>query len=131
MRRNALKGFRYITRWILLIGVITGIFFSSGEGIQLLPFPISPDNSEKGSFFLQAERGKSYTLSIRNFAHSLSIKSKIQKNVKDLACSDLCANEFDVNRFFSFALKQNHLEIGFFYAYRFFNLSSSRAPPIV
>ena len=125
-----LKKFRYVLRWLLITIVITGIFFSNGEGIQLLPFPVSPDKNEKSSF-LQDEESKSYTISARKFSHSRPIKTKIQKNTKDFSCLGLCANQFDGEKFFISQFEQNHPKTVFIYSSRILHTYSTRGPPLV
>lgn len=131
MRKISLKGFRYAAHWILLIGVLPGIFFSSGEGIQLMPFPASQNTNEKKSSFLEDEREKYYAFSVHNYTNSLSIKSKVQKNVKDFDESKPDANEFRVEKLSVSPSQQYCGEIAYFYDFRFLTSSSNRAPPML
>ncbi|CAN5336261.1 hypothetical protein BH20ACI2_BH20ACI2_18830 [soil metagenome] len=57
-------------RWFLLICVLAGSFFSSGEGVQLLPFPDRDEPSEKGASDLAGGTHRSYTLSVHNLTSS-------------------------------------------------------------
>ena len=131
MGRNIQKNFQYITRWLLLISVLTGIFFSNGEGVQLFPFPVSPDTAEKNSNSLEEEGNcKSYYLSAHKFTNlSLSLKSKSQKNTKGYACGTIYANNSGETAFFSLLLKQNFKETTPFYTSGFLIQPSDRAPP--
>lgn len=88
--------FLYVARCILLISVLSGICFSSGEGVQLLPFPVREEGSEKSARLLPFKNFKSYNISARSSgAHSLAHKIKSQKNIKkDLACGQLPAGAF-------------------------------------
>lgn len=127
-----LDRFQQIIRWFLLISVLSGIFFSSGEGVHLLPFPVSSDSSEKSSYPFGVKSYKSYTLSAHNqSSHSLLLKAKFQKNNKDYACGALRANEFSPVKFVYPSLEQSHKEEGLFYTSSFLILPSDRAPPII
>ncbi|HEY8563771.1 MAG TPA: hypothetical protein VIL74_25555 [Pyrinomonadaceae bacterium] len=68
-------------RWILLFGVLTALFFSGGEGIQLLPFPEGPGSDSDLTSSAPAENSKSYAFSVFSsrsyYAH---FKSKFQKD---------------------------------------------------
>lgn len=123
------KGVSYITRWFLLIGVLSGIFFSSGEGVQLMPFPASQSKNEKKSSFLEDEREKYYAFSVHNFTNSLSIKSKVQKNIKDFDESKPDANEFRIEKLSVSQSERKYSRDACFYAVRFLNSPSNRAPP--
>src|SRR5215203_6642815 len=93
--RNVANNLQYITRWFLLIGVMTGIFFSGGEGIRLLPFPAISDITEKKSVAQQDESYKPYSLSLHNSAgFAVVLKAKVQKNLKQLDYVDIFRNEF-------------------------------------
>lgn len=130
--RDVLNKVNYVTRWFLLIGVMTGICFSSGEGIQLLPFPASPEQTEKNTIPQQDEKFKAYTLSVLSSAiHTSAVKSKVQKDLKQPACADIigCRIEF-INHHFQPSARVD-------FAVRFFPTSifpatpSSRAPPAI
>ena len=70
------------TRWIFIFGVLTGLFFSGGEGIQLFPFPVTEVNTSKISASDFEQYSKSYAFSVfssRNY--STLLKSKFQKHI--------------------------------------------------
>lgn len=67
-------------RWILILGVLAGLCFSSGEGVQLLPFPITESNNSENTSSNLEKNLKSYALSVHNSGnHSPSLKFKFQK----------------------------------------------------
>lgn len=81
--KDVLNNFQTFIRRFLIIGVITGLFFSSGEGIRLLPFPATFVGSEKNTDQKISDVFKSYSFSDYNYAsHSRVIKLKDQKNFK-------------------------------------------------
>jgi hypothetical protein len=133
MEKNVLDRFQQIIRWFLLFSVLTGIFFSNGEGIHLLPFPVSSESNEQSTYSFEAKSRKSYTLSARNQNNrSLLLKAKFQKdNNKDFSCGALSANEFSHVKIVRFSLKQNHKEEKLFYTSSFLIFPSDRAPPVI
>jgi len=67
-------------RCILIFGVLTGLFFSGGEGIQLFPFPITEVNTSKVSASHAEENSKSYAFSVFSYRnYSAFLKVKFQK----------------------------------------------------
>lgn len=130
---NVLNKFQIITRWFLIAGVLSGLFFSSGEGVQLLPFP-SPLSaaSEKNTFSFQNENCKSYSLSVHNSAaYSVVVKSKPQKNLKYLACANFFGNNLRPSKFFSAMVRRNNSEPAFFKPANLITSPSDRAPPAI
>ncbi len=68
-------------RWILILGLLAGLFFSGGEGIQLLPFPVSECDSAALNVSDFEDNSKSYAFSVfssRSF--SALLKAKFQKD---------------------------------------------------
>lgn len=76
-------------RWVLIFGLLAGLFFSGGEGIRLMPFPVSEIDNSKIAETSNAgigvsaleENSKSYAFSVfssRSF--SAFLKAKFQKN---------------------------------------------------
>src|SRR5215203_4116315 len=71
----------YCARRLFIFGVLAGLFFSSGEGIQLLPFPVAEGHNFKVTASVPEESSKSYAFSVfssRNY--SALLKSKSQKD---------------------------------------------------
>jgi hypothetical protein len=137
MKKNEpLKTFQTSARWILLIGLLTGIFFSSGEGIRLWPFPLSPNQEARGGgkgggdlASLSDEKSNSYIFSVRGSAHSLSVKFKAQKNLKDFALCGLFANEFDSKKVLILHSEKNYCQSGGSHDSGFLLSTAGRAPP--
>lgn len=132
MKRKSLNKFQYLTRWFLLFSVLIGIFFSSGEGVHLLPFPVTTESSKKGTYPFRAGSNKSYTLSVHNAGnHSFSLKSNTQKAAKDLASGVLFVNEIDKAEFLVFPGIRNYQTNPIFYPSEFLISPSDRAPPVI
>ena len=131
MRKESLKTLRHLTRWIILCGVLTGIFFSSGEGLQLMPFPDSPVGAGKSASRMRDEREKFYSFSVHSFPLSLSLKSKVQKGSDHFVCSNACASEFEIAGFLISQPAASPFERPFFYASPSFLIPSGRAPPAI
>ncbi|HEY0457886.1 MAG TPA: hypothetical protein VGC97_01970 [Pyrinomonadaceae bacterium] len=69
-------------RWLFIFGVLAGLFFSSGEGIQLLPFPVAEGANLKVNASVPEVNSKSYAFSVfssRNY--SALLKAKFQKDI--------------------------------------------------
>ena len=120
-------------RWIFIFGVLSGLFFSSGEGIQLLPFPIGESTDSKNTTSALEKNLKSYALSVHNSSsHSALLKSKFQKHVNQYLpggnlifdWSNACANLGLQSRFHCQEANLSHSAI-------FLILQSDRAPPTV
>lgn len=81
MRRFASLNLQNRIRWIFIFGVLAGLFFSGGEGIQLLPFPATKNNNAENAFFVLEKNPKSYAFSVHNSGNlSPLVKSKYQKH---------------------------------------------------
>ena len=68
-------------RWILIFGLLAGLFFSGGEGIQLLPFPVSERGNSEIDVSVRDDNSKSYAFTVfssRSF--STLLKAKFQKD---------------------------------------------------
>jgi hypothetical protein len=122
--------FQFITRWIVMTGVLTGLFFSSGEGLQLLPFPPSPD---KSSVHFENGKSKPYSLSVHNFgAQQTFIKNKVQKNQKKIFDFDgICGSKLKPSKFSFSANVKIRRESDFYIAHRLNAAPSDRAPPVL
>lgn len=131
--RNVLNKIQIVTRWFLIAGVLSGLFFSSGEGVQLLPFP-SPISAafEKNKVSFQDENSKSYSLSVHNSAaNSVVVKSKPQKNLKDLAGAKGFGDDLRQPKFISATVRQNNSQPAFFKTSNLITAPSDRAPPAI
>jgi hypothetical protein len=125
MLRNVTKKLNYITRWLLLIGVLGGLFFSNGEGIQLFPFP---DSTEKNSLLFQAEINKNYSISAHN---STFVQFKAQKDCNHAVTQNLPLNNFQATKFRVLSTDQVRCKSNFYYNLRAPILQSDRASPII
>lgn len=121
-------------RWLFIYGVLFGLLFSSGEGIQLMPFPLSAESKvSKLNAFSREDASKSYAFSIFSSRNSFtSLKAKFQKDADQYLSGeqstpersetpdDLCsfaAENFKPARFLHFALVPRS--------------RSKRAPPMI
>ncbi len=130
--RSVLNKIQIIARWFLIAGVLSGLFFSSGEGVQLMPFPSPSAAAEKNKISFQDGNSKSYSLSVHNSAaNSVVVKSKPHKNLKDLACAKGFGNSLRPSKFFSATVRQNNSEPAFFKPSNLITSPSDRAPPVV
>lgn len=133
MRRHLSNKISPVARWFVLIGVLSGIFFSSGEGLRLLPFPFTTENNQTRSSFENPKNLNSYNLSVHNFSRTLlELKSKLQKETKDsfiIGNSDYRWSIFAKN--FQFQTNANFAENKSFYLSTFLISPSGRAPPAI
>jgi hypothetical protein len=121
------------TSWIFIFSVLVGLFFSSGEGVQLFPFPITEESNASKSFSFLEKNPKSYAFSIYNFGnHSLLFKSKFQKHVnKHLAGARLIFNWSNANAIFYFHSAYNSRETGHWHISAPKGSLTDRGPPII
>ena len=87
MKRIELNPIPCPVRCLLLVGILTGIFFSSGEGVRLLPFPEPLANPEKHSS-IKTRKAGTYNFSVHN---STNLHSKTLKTQRNLKCEIGCA----------------------------------------
>lgn len=121
----------FITRWFVMIGVLAGLFFSSGEGIQLLPFPNSPERAGKVTVRLENEKSKPYSLSVHNTgAQQNFVKNKVQKDQKILDFAAV-GSKLKPEKFTHAPVIQNFHEPAFYIAHNLSASPSNRAPPAV
>jgi len=120
-------------RWIFIFGLLAGLFFSGGEGIQLFPFPFAECNDSKITVSVPEKNPKSYTFSVfssRNYSTLLKLKFQKHGN-QDLFgeswafdWSETCAN-------FCRQTAQNRQEANLLRLAFVISSQSDRAPPIV
>lgn len=121
-----------MNRWLLLIGVLTGLFFSSGEGIHLLPFPEAPAQASQKTIPCRNETYIAYSFSVHNAAvYSAKAKSKVQKDFKDPACVDVLSSKFQPVKFRNAPAALPHSGQGFSAIPIFLTSPSDRGPPII
>ncbi len=120
-------------RWILILGVLTGLFFSGGEGIQLLPFPIAEDCNSKNTASILEKNLKSYALSVHNSGNHFTLfKSKFQKHANQYpAAGHLTFVWSSVHTKLFLQSAGNREEVNLSHAAGFLTSQSGRAPPAV
>jgi hypothetical protein len=133
MRRFASMTRQNCTRWIFIFSVLAGLFFSGGEGIQLLPFPIAEDNNSKNTSSTLETNLKSYAFSVHNSAnHSTLLKSKFQKHANQyLAGGYFLPDWSNVHANFCLQSAHNREETDFSHISLVLSSQSDRAPPTV
>jgi hypothetical protein len=120
-------------RLILIIGLLAGLFFSGGEGIQLFPFSLSDGNNSKNSFAIIKDSQKQYALSVHTSGNHLSLlKSKFQKHTNQyLSVRDLIFDWSNARSDFCLQSPQIREEAGFSPVTFVSRSQSDRAPPAV
>ncbi len=120
-------------RWIFIFGVLAGLFFSGGEGIRLLPFPIAEGNNSKNTAFHSRKNLKSYAFSVHNSGnHSSLIKSTSQKDTNQyLLGGHLTFDWSNIRGNFCLQPARNREKANLSHASVFLSSQSDRAPPKV
>lgn len=130
--KDVLKNLKSFSRWFFVIGVMTGLFFSGGEGIQLFPFSVASTEVESSADQLQTGESKSYAFSVYNSnSHSGIAKTKNQKNTKYFDLADVVKNRWHTIEFLYSPTKQNYQRTAFSTSAEIFISPSDRAPPAV
>lgn len=130
--KDALKILKSFTRLILIVGVMTGLFFSGGEGIRFLPFPPTVAQTEKDAFQVHSGKSKSYAFSVYNSnLHNGKVKSKNQKNIKIFDLADVVKNRRQTIDFLYLSAKPNYYRAAFSISTDIFISPSDRAPPVI
>lgn len=119
------------TRWIFIFGVLAGLFFSGGEGIRLLPFPIAEAGNSKNTASILEKNLKSYAFSVHNFGnYSSLIKSKSQKHINQyLPGGHLIFDWSNVRAIFHLQPARRREKANLSHASVFLSSPSDRAPP--
>lgn len=119
-------------RWFILIGVLSGLFFSSSEGIRLMPFPDAAVHAEEKSSYLGQEQNN-YNFSVSRFGtHSFESKPLFQKHLSRYPAGNV-PNRFNFTvtgkiYFLNFSAFDQD---GTFYSSVLLNSPSDRGPPKV
>jgi len=121
------------TRRFLIIGAMLGLFFSSGEGIHLLPFTAASTGDKENTVHFESGKSKSYSYSVHNsIAHLVQVKSKAQKNLKDFdSAGKFSGGEFQLPKFFGAIIGHSYHQPVFFNPSIFTASPSDRAPPVI
>ncbi len=114
-----------------MFGVLTGLFFSGGEGIRLLPFPIAEGNNSKNTASILEKNLKSYALSVHNSSnYSPLLKSKSQKHTNQyLPGGHLTFDWANIRGNLCLPPPVNREEANLSHASVFLSSQSDRAPP--
>jgi hypothetical protein len=131
---NSLNKLQFVTRWVLLLGVMTGLCFSSGEGIQLLPFSAASGAGAQNVSQIEIGKSKFYSYSVRHSAaQSVAVKSKEQKDSAffDAAGMSRFSAEFQPPKAFSARSSQNYHQPVLFNRSPVTAAPSDRAPPVI
>ena len=133
MRTFPSNAWQNYTRWILIFGLLAGLFVSSGEGVQLFPFPISEGNNSKNSSALNEKSQKSYAFSVHNSGgHLPTLQSKFQKQANQyLPVGRLTVGWSNFQANFCLTSARQREEADFSRASLVLGSLSDRAPPAV
>jgi len=120
-------------RLILLFGLLAGLFFSGGEGVQLFPFPVAKADSSKNTAALLEKNLKSYAFSVHNSGNHLpTLQSKFQKNANQcLPVGRLIVGWSNFQANFCLTSARQREEADFSRASLVLGSLSDRAPPAV
>jgi hypothetical protein len=121
------------TRWILIFGLLAGLFFSSGEGVQLFPFPIAEGDSSKNTASIDVNNQKFYAFSVHNSGvHLPTLQSKSQKQTNQyLHVGRLTVGWSNFKANFCLTSARQREEADFSRASLVLGSLSDRAPPAV
>lgn len=118
---------------IILLNVLTGLLFSCGEGVRLLPFP-NYEIAGTSQSQLKSDNKIPYQPNIHRFETDQgNLQKKIQRDNPQKLFSDECQKIDKI----SFLFSQNHCknqELSGFKHFRsnlFFDSEGSRAPPFM
>jgi len=133
MRTIPSNAWQNYTRWILIFGLLAGLFFSSGEGIQLFPFPIAEGDSSKNTASIDVNNQKFYAFSVHNSGgHLPTLQSKFQKQTNQyLHVGRLSVGWSNFQANFRLASARHREEADFSHTCIVLGSLSDRAPPII
>jgi len=133
MKLFPFKTWQNYVRLILLFGLLAGLFFSGGEGVQLLPFPVAKADSSKNTAALLEKNLKSYAFSVHNSGNHLpTLQSKFQKNANQcLPIGRLIVGWSNFQANFCLTSAHNREEANFSRPAVFPSSQSDRAPPVI
>jgi hypothetical protein len=133
MKRFASMRRQTSARWVFIFGVLAGLFFSGGEGIQLFPFPVAEAKTSKISASNLDEHSKSYAFSVfssRNY--STLLKSKFQKDANQyLSGERFTPDRSETRADFCRKTARNRHEAGLLHISHVLSSPSKRAPPVI
>jgi len=131
MKLFPFKTWQNYVRLILLFGLLAGLFFSSGEGIQLFPFPIAEGDSSKNTASIDVNNQKFYAFSVHNSGgHLPTLQSKSQKQTNQyLHVGHLTFGWSSLQANFCLPSAHNREEADFSHTSLVLSSQSDRAPP--
>jgi hypothetical protein len=118
---------------ILIFGLLAGLFFSAGEGVQLFPFPIAEGDSSKNTASIDVNNQKFYAFSVHNSGgHLPTLQSKFQKQTNQyLHVGRLTVGWSNFQANFCLQSARNCEKADFSHASVFPISQTDRAPPII
>lgn len=120
-------------RWVFIFGVLAGLFFSGGEGIQLFPFGVAEDKTSNITASNFEQNQKSYAFSVfssRNY--SALLKSKFQKDTNQYLSGGDWNFDWSQNcEIFCLPAVRNPEKTNVFHLSLVLSSPSDRAPPLV
>jgi hypothetical protein len=133
MRAFHAKTQQHDTRWIILFGLLAGLFFSGGEGIQLMPFRIAKAGNSKNTSLLRGNNSKSYALSVHNSnKYSPLLKFKSHKDSKQHSASGhLTFNGLNASANYYLQSVCSRNEAEFLHIILLLDSQSERGPPVL
>jgi hypothetical protein len=133
MKRFASATRKSCARWIFIFGVLAGLFFSGGEGIQLLPFPVIEANNSKNTSFILESNSKSYAFTVFSSGnYSTLFKSKFQKHANQhLSGANPTFSRLDAGANFCRQAAQIRQEANLLHLAAVADSQSNRAPPAI
>ncbi len=120
-------------RWLLIYGVLVGLLFSSGEGIQLMPFPVSTGSKvSRLTASSREENSKSYAFTVFNSRNSFALlKAKFQKDPdQSLPGERFTPERLETRADLSLRADENLRQAVFRRRFAVPNSKSKRAPPV-
>jgi hypothetical protein len=121
-------------RWLLFYGVLFGLLFSSGEGIQLMPFPVSAESKVSNlNASSRSKNSKSYAFSVFSSRSSFTLlKTKFQKDPNQYPSGEAFTPDFSESREkFRLSAGEDFQAAIFTRSFVVKNPKSKRAPPII
>ncbi len=132
MRRVLYKNWEQSIYWIILFSLMTGLLFSNGEGVRLLPFPVSNESEAESSQAFLGKKTGFYNPSTHNSSSSLlKLNTKDQKSVKHLTEEPSSLSRLDVIESLNLRLNEVSGTSAVLYKSAHLISLSDRAPPLI
>lgn len=131
MKNVAVKNRQSFFHAVLLFGVLTGLLFSCGEGIRLLPFPASPTAEDSPSKLNNKDEIPYQFNVLRYESGQENYKSKSQHNNSYHWFGGLARNDLSFLSSANRQITDFSLDAEIFKSCLFYDSPGSRAPPFV